>query len=171
LVRTGSSAVLALIIGCVYAPAGGAAHMRESVSARINVVAQAVINVCMLSLLKTLQLLKREQGVVGREMHDRLYRPHEYLLATALAQLPFDAAIAAVRCGLLLLSLFGSPSYAYFRTRRVLALWCMRAAGCSAPGARACSCWLCWAQYPPRWAWRCPHWRPPVTPLSPSARQ
>jgi hypothetical protein len=60
------------------------------------VIAQAVINVCMLSLLKTLQLLKREQGVVGREMHDRLFRPHEYLLAKALAELPVDAAVAAV---------------------------------------------------------------------------
>jgi hypothetical protein len=48
-------------------------------------------------MLKTLQLLKKEKTVVLRERTQGLYTASEYLLSKTFAELPLDAAIAAVR--------------------------------------------------------------------------
>lgn len=63
-------------------------------SKRVNIVAQAVINVSMLAAVKTLQLFKTERPVVSREQGQ--YGAMEYLLAKAIAELPLDALVAAV---------------------------------------------------------------------------
>ena len=50
----------------------------------------------MLSMLKTLQLLKKEKTVVMRERGQGQYTASEYIVSKSCAELPFDAAVAAV---------------------------------------------------------------------------
>lgn len=50
----------------------------------------------MLSMIKTLQLLKREITVVSRERTQGKYTAFEYLISKSFAELPFDATVAAV---------------------------------------------------------------------------
>ena len=65
------------------------------------------INMAMMALMKTLDLLGRERHVVHRERSRRQYGGAEYLLAKLVAELPLDASFAAAfglalkwRCGL-----------------------------------------------------------------------
>jgi ABC-type multidrug transport system ATPase subunit len=46
----------------------------DSISARVNIIAQGVINVSMLSMIKTLQLYKKERNVIERERCQGYYR-------------------------------------------------------------------------------------------------
>mmetsp|Transcript_9206 Transcript_9206/g.12707 ORF Transcript_9206/g.12707 Transcript_9206/m.12707 type:complete len:169 (+) Transcript_9206:951-1457(+) len=91
-------ASLALLVGNVYGPATliKAGFTAESVSNRVNVIANAAINVAMLSMIKTLQVYQRERVVVDRERPQGLYSAGKYLLAKACAELPGDALAAAV---------------------------------------------------------------------------
>jgi hypothetical protein len=50
----------------------------------------------MLSMVKALQLFKRERSVVDRERSHKKYTAGEYLLSKLFAELPLDAAIGAV---------------------------------------------------------------------------
>lgn len=95
LVRVAMSAVLAGVISAVYGRPGSALS-DTNVSAHINIIAQGVINVAMLSLIKTLQLFKSERGVVSRERGAGLYSAAEYLIAKSAVELPVDALVAAV---------------------------------------------------------------------------
>lgn len=95
IVRLGTSALLATVISSVYGKQGP--HIKpKSISNRVNIIAQAVINVAMLSMIKTLQLFKKERVVVDRERHQNQYTSLEYLLAKSSAELPLDAIVAAV---------------------------------------------------------------------------
>ncbi len=94
-VRFGVSAFLASVVGSLYGRQG--AEIKESsVGDRVTIIAQAAINVGMLTMIKTLQLFKKEKSVVGREMTTGQYFSFEYLLAKLLAELPMDAAVAAL---------------------------------------------------------------------------
>mmetsp|Transcript_7840 Transcript_7840/g.12986 ORF Transcript_7840/g.12986 Transcript_7840/m.12986 type:complete len:578 (-) Transcript_7840:1018-2751(-) len=94
LVRVGTSALLASVVGRVYGWQGTNIKP-NSISDRVNIIAQGVINVAMLSVIKTLQLFKRERGVIGRERQEQQYTALEYLLAKSLAELPLDSLVAA----------------------------------------------------------------------------
>lgn len=96
IVRLGTSGVLAIVVGSVYGRQG---HLisSESVAGRVNIIAQAVINVAMLSMIKTLQLFKKERSVVDRERAQEQYTSLEYLIAKSCAELPMDAMVSAVR--------------------------------------------------------------------------
>ena len=50
----------------------------------------------MLTMIKTLQLFKKERPVVGRELETKQYSSVEYLLAKLLSELPVDALVATV---------------------------------------------------------------------------
>lgn len=95
LVRFGVSTLLASVIGSLYGRQG-AEILETSVGDRVTIIAQAAIQVSMLTMIKTLQLFKKEKSVVGREMAAGQYLSFEYLLAKLLAELPMDAAVAAV---------------------------------------------------------------------------
>ena len=70
----------------------------SSAPTRINILAQAVVNVGMMSVVKTLQILKREKVIVDRERQSSQYSAAEYLLAKSMIELPVDAIFASVRC-------------------------------------------------------------------------
>jgi hypothetical protein len=96
IVRFGVSALLASVIGALYGKQGGGDLSEGSVGDRVTIIAQAAIQVSMLTMIKTLQLFKREKPVVGRELASQQYRSVEYLGAKLLSELPMDAAVAAV---------------------------------------------------------------------------
>ena len=77
----------------MYGKQGGVLHP-DSIAPRINIIAQGVINIGMLSMMKTLQLFKRERAVIDRERKGKQYSSFEYLVAKFLAELPFDALVA-----------------------------------------------------------------------------
>ena len=95
LVRFGVSALLAWVIGTLYGHQGPDIT-EASVGSRVTIIAQAAIQVSMLTMIKTLQLFKRERPVVGRELASRQYFSVEYLLAKLLSELPMDAMVATV---------------------------------------------------------------------------
>ena len=68
---------------------------QDSVSDRVNIIAQAAINVGMLSMIKALQLFKREKPIIDRERLSNQYSSIEYLLAKLSSEMPMDAAVAS----------------------------------------------------------------------------
>jgi len=68
----------------------------KSVADRVALLSFAVINMSMMSLMKTLDLFAKEKPVVQREQQRRQYTSLEYLLAKAIAEIPLDTAFAAV---------------------------------------------------------------------------
>ena len=97
LVRIGTSTMLATIIGSIFGKSGGPGPLTSTaVSDKVTLIAHASINVAMLSMIKALQLFKRERSVVDRERSQGHYSAFEYLLAKLTAELPVDALIGAV---------------------------------------------------------------------------
>jgi ABC-type multidrug transport system ATPase subunit len=97
LVRFITNGVLAALVGAVYGkPIGFREITLKSVPDRVNILSQAVINVGMMSVIKTLQLLQREKVIIDRERQSRKYNAGEYLLAKSLVELPLDAFFASV---------------------------------------------------------------------------
>ena len=97
LVRIGTSTMLATIIGSIFGKSGGPGPLTSpAVSDKVTLIAHASINVAMLSMIKALQLFKRERSVVDRERSQGHYSAFEYLLAKLTAELPVDALIGAV---------------------------------------------------------------------------
>lgn len=96
-VRLLVSGVLAVIVGSVYGKATGIRDLTMSSGpTRINILAQAVVNVGMMSVVKTLQILKREKVIVDRERQSGQYSAGEYLFAKSMIELPVDAIFASV---------------------------------------------------------------------------
>lgn len=94
-VRILVSGVLAAVIGQLYGRQDNNLYP-ESVSDRVNIVAQAAINVGMLSMIKALQLFKREKPIIDRERLSNQYSSLEYLLAKLSSEMPMDAAVASI---------------------------------------------------------------------------
>ena len=95
--RLAVSAILAAVVGLVngrQSTSGGVMSV-DSVGDRVNIIAQAAINIGMLSTIKTLQLFKKERPIIERERSQEQYTALEYLLAKILAELPLDALVAA----------------------------------------------------------------------------
>jgi hypothetical protein len=67
----------------------------RSVADRVALLSFGAINVCMLAVMKTLDLFAKEKPVVTRERMRRQYGGLEYLLSKALAELPLDACFGA----------------------------------------------------------------------------
>lgn len=108
--RLGTSAVLAIVIGSVYGTQSSAIKP-DSVANRVNVIALGSVNMAMLSVIKTLQLFKLEQGIINRERSGEQYTALEYLLSKSLAELPFDGLVGAVsKCLHLILRIYSMKS-------------------------------------------------------------
>ena len=90
--------MLAALLGGMYGGQGKVFGSLDSntVANRVNLIAHASINVGMLSMVKALQLFKRERAVVDRERSLGRYSAVEYLAAKLCAELPFDAIVGAV---------------------------------------------------------------------------
>ena len=98
LTRLAVSSVLAALLGGMYGGKDNISGALDSntVANRVNLIAHASINVGMLSMVKALQLFKRERAVVDRERSLGRYSAVEYLAAKLCAELPFDAIVGAV---------------------------------------------------------------------------
>ena len=95
--RIGVSSLLATLIGSMYGKGNGDGTLdAASVGDKVSLIAHASINVGMLSMVKALQLFKRERDVVDRERVLGRYTAGEYLAAKMFAELPIDAIVGAV---------------------------------------------------------------------------
>ena len=98
IVRVGVSSILASIIGTIFGKSGGPGPLTsQSITDKVTLIAHASINVGMLSMIKALQLFKRERAIIDRERSQGRYTAFEYLVAKLTAELPLDAFIGAVR--------------------------------------------------------------------------
>lgn len=68
----------------------------KSVADRVALLSFSVINMSMMTLMKTLDLFAKEKPVVQREQHRSQYTSLEYLLAKAIAEIPIDTVFAAI---------------------------------------------------------------------------
>lgn len=72
----------------------------KSIADRVALLSFGVINMCMLAVMKTLDIFGREKPVVVRERMRNQYSSLEYLISKAVAEIPIDAlfggAFAAV---------------------------------------------------------------------------
>lgn len=97
-VRVGVSVLLATIIGTIFGKSGGpGALTSQAITDKVTLIAHASINVGMLSMIKALQLFKRERAIIDRERSQGRYSAFEYLVAKLTAELPLDALIGGVR--------------------------------------------------------------------------
>lgn len=95
IVRVLTTGVLALALFAVYGKQSNELT-HESVSDRIMILTNAVVNISLLSMIKTLQLFKRERSVVSRERLQRQYYASEYLFGKLFAEIPWDIAVSSV---------------------------------------------------------------------------
>eukprot|EP01041_Mallomonas_annulata_P012879 gene12879-27163_t len=88
------SSILAFTVGIVFGPSKSTISM--TISESIGAIMNGVINLCMLSMIKSLQTFKKEKVVVERERVQRQYTALDYLLSKSIADLPVDAFICAL---------------------------------------------------------------------------
>lgn len=68
----------------------------KSVADRVALLSYGVINMSMMTLMKTINLFAKEKPVVQREQQRNQYTNLEYLLAKTIAEIPLDSAFAAI---------------------------------------------------------------------------
>ena len=104
LVRLAGSVGQALMFAELFKSVRVGKSISKSIADRVALLSFGVINMCMLSVMKTLDLFGREKPVVVRERMRSQYSALEYLLSKALAEIPIDA-------------LFGGAFAAILKTR------------------------------------------------------
>lgn len=95
-VQLSVSIVLAAALATVYGSKNKSYLTEDSVSNRVIILANAVINICLLSMIKTLQLFKNEKNIINRERKHGLYNSFEYLFSKILAETPWEVAVSSV---------------------------------------------------------------------------
>ncbi|CAJ1958572.1 unnamed protein product [Cylindrotheca closterium] len=68
----------------------------KSVAERVSMLTFGIVNMSMIALLKTVDLFSKEKPVVQREQLRLQYSSLEYLFSKSIAEIPLDAAFAAV---------------------------------------------------------------------------
>ena len=91
--RLAVSSGLALVFGELFGRFGPPTP--SQLAERIALLSYASINMAMMSLMKTLDLLGREKHVVDRERARGQYGSFEYVIAKMVTELPLDASFAA----------------------------------------------------------------------------
>ena len=94
--RLGACFTLAFLFADMFGSLGAASA--ASVSSRVELLSYASIVISMMSLMKTLDVVGREQRALERERSRRQYGSFEYLLAKLAAELPLDALYAGRCC-------------------------------------------------------------------------
>jgi len=90
--RLGACVALAFLFGDMFGSLGVPSAV--SVSSRVELLSYSSIVISMMSLMKTLDMVGREQRGLERERARRQYGALEYLLAKLVAELPLDALYA-----------------------------------------------------------------------------
>ena len=68
----------------------------KSVADRTAILTFGIINMSMMSLMKTIDLFAKEKPIVQREQQRQQYTSFEYLLSKTLAEIPLDTVFSAI---------------------------------------------------------------------------
>lgn len=96
LLRLGASLVQASLFATIFRSVRNDKPMTKSIADRVALLTYGVINISIMSLMKTLDLFARERGVVMREQMRCNYFSMEYILAKVIAEIPIDASFSLV---------------------------------------------------------------------------
>eukprot|EP01035_Chromulina_nebulosa_P020112 gene20112-26113_t len=89
------NAVLSLVLYAVYGRQTDEIRV-DSITNRVMILTNSVILVSMSSIVKTLQLFKRERAVITREKSQGQYTSFEYLFSKLLSELPWNALVTSI---------------------------------------------------------------------------
>ncbi|KAL3792307.1 hypothetical protein HJC23_006219 [Cyclotella cryptica] len=93
-IRLSASVVQAFLFSTIFSSIQEGKSVTKSIADRVALLTYGVINMSMMSLMKTLDLFARERGVVTREQMRNDYSSLEYLLAKVVAEMPLDAVFS-----------------------------------------------------------------------------
>lgn len=96
LLRLGASIVQAALFATIFKSVRHDKPIPKSIADRVALLTYGVINMSIMSLMKTLDLFARERGVVMREQMRCNYFCVEYILAKIVAEIPIDAGFSLV---------------------------------------------------------------------------
>jgi hypothetical protein len=91
LLRGTASISLAVLFSELFSGVKKGKSRAKSVADRTALLSFGVINMCMLALMKTLNLFGKEKPVVAREQMRKQYSSFEYLLSKLIGEMPLDA--------------------------------------------------------------------------------
>ena len=115
LIRAIASFGLAGLFSELFSNVKKGSSLAKSVADRTALLSFGVINMAMLSLMKTLNLFGKERAVISREQTRRQYSSFEYLLSKAIGEIPLDVVY----------SVFFATALKHFTCLRIpLALLC-----------------------------------------------
>ena len=99
--RLGACGILSFVFSAIFGENLKGEPTAKSVADRTALLSYAVINMAMMSLMKTLDLFGKEKPVVMRERMRGHYGGTEYIVAKVIAEVPLDASFSIVFATLL----------------------------------------------------------------------
>lgn len=96
IIRAAASIGLAGLFSELFSGVKKGNSLAKSVADRTALLSYGVINMCMLAVMKTLNLFGKEKAVVAREQMRRQYSSFDYLLSKAIGELPLDVLYSTV---------------------------------------------------------------------------
>ena len=96
LLRLGAVVVQAYLFSSIFASVQHGKSIPKSIADRIALLTYGVINLSMMSVMKSLDLFAKERRVVLREQTRASYTSLEYIVAKVIAEIPLDASFALV---------------------------------------------------------------------------
>ncbi|KAL7544414.1 hypothetical protein ACHAWF_007800 [Thalassiosira exigua] len=94
MLRLAASVVQAGLFAAIFPSVQDNKSLSKSIADRVALLTFGVVNMSIMSLMKTLNLFAKERGVVLREQMRSSYTSLEYLLAKVLAEIPLDSFFA-----------------------------------------------------------------------------
>ena len=96
LIRAISSFGLAGLFSELFSGVKRGKSLAKSVADRTALLSFGVINMCMISVMKTLNLFGKERAVVAREQMRKQYSSFDYLLSKSIGEMPLDVLYSAL---------------------------------------------------------------------------
>lgn len=96
LIRAVASFGLAALFSELFSNVKRGSSLVKSVADRTALLSFGVINMAMLSLMKTLNLFGKERAVISREQMRRQYTSFEYLLSKSVGEIPLDVVYSVL---------------------------------------------------------------------------
>lgn len=96
ILRLGASVGQSFLFAQIFKTVSKGIPTGKSVADRTALLSFGVINMCMLALMKAMELFSKEKGVVTRERMRKQYTGLEYLLSKIIAEFPLDALFATL---------------------------------------------------------------------------
>lgn len=89
--RLGAVIIQAEMFSIIFASVKDDNSRTKSIADRVALLTFGVVNMSIMSMMKTLDLFAKERSVVMREQMRRTYSPLEYVLAKVVAEIPLDS--------------------------------------------------------------------------------